>query len=509
MSVSSLFKPGDLRLRLRLGVAAVIVTLIAGIGLVDANVSRAPTSPLPGSDGNAASAVVVASAAQSVEWSCPGGSGSTGPAPASIVLTSSRPTPVPAKIRVVSTAGLERFSTVIVPAFGQVLVGLASILNGPFLGAYVLVNGGGVGASEVDSGFSGWSAAPCASHGADQWYFADGSTAGGDRLFLELLNPGTTPAVVNLTFGSGASGGMLASAAYQGIVVPPSGLVVENLGHHEVARVPLSTVVTATSGVVTAAELQIGATGGSTVPAGGMALTLGSPSLARRWWFPMNWDQAGSVVAFHIFNPGAKTVRISAIFTFSGGRVGPLHLSVKPGSTDNMLAEDIPGLPISVPYELRLKVTHGTGVMADSSSGAPPSASPKPLFGIAPSFSSGARRWLVPELSLPATGEAAIGIADLARKPAHVSVKLLTQGETIGNGHKAASRSGASGGTVIASQVVKESVPLVMVAGKTLSSSAGSAVLIIQASMPVAVVIDAEPSGTLGAVTIPALMVGS
>ncbi|MHB8262753.1 MAG: hypothetical protein ACYDGY_03250 [Acidimicrobiales bacterium] len=507
MSISSLFKPGDLRLRL--AVAAVIVVLVVGIGLVDANVSRAPASPLPGSGGNAASAVVVASAAQSVEWSCPGGTGHSGPAPASIVLTSSRPTPVPAKIRVVSTAGLERFSTVMVPALGQVSVALASILNGPFLGAYILVDGGGVGASEVDSGFTGWSAAPCVSHGADQWYFADGSTAGGDRLFLELLNPGTTPAVVNLSFGSGASAVLLAPSAYQGIVVPPSGLVVENLGHHAVARVPLSTVVTATSGVVTAAELQVGATGGSTIPADGMALTLGSPFLARRWWFPMNWDQAGSVVAFHVFNPGAKTVKISAVFTFSGGRAGPLHLSVKPRSIYTMLAENIPGLPTSVPYELRLKVTHGTGVMADSSLGAPPSASPRPLFDMAPSFSIGARRWLVPELPLPATGEAAIGIADLGGKPAHVTVKLLTQGEAAGTVHKAASSLGAGGGIVVASQVVKTSAPLVMMAGDTLPSSAGSAVLIVQASRPVAVVIDAEPSGTLGVVTIPALMVGS
>jgi len=487
-------------------VAVAIVVIVAGIGLVDASVSRAPIGPLPGSSGGAASAVVVAGAAQSVEWSCPGGSGSSGPAPASIVLTSSRPIPIPARVRVVSTAGLERFSSVVVPAYGQVSVDLASILKGPFLGAYVLVNGGGVGASEVDSGFTGWSAAPCASHGADQWYFADGSTAGGDRLFLELLDPGTTPAVVNLSFGSAASGEMVSPAAYQGIVVPPSGLVVENLGHHAVSRVPLATVVKATSGVVTAAELQVGSTGGSTIPAGGMALTLGSPSTAGKWWFPVNWDQVGSVVAFHVFNPGDKTVKMSAIFTFGGGKVGPLRLIVKPRSIYSMLANDIPGLPLSTPYELRLKVTHGTGVMVDSSLQAPPSASPKPLFGIAPSFSNGARRWLVPKLPFPATGEAAIGIADLARKPAHVTVKLLTQGEAAGTVHKAASSSGAGGGTVVASEVVKGSMSLVMVAGKNLSSSAGSSVLIVQATRPVAVVVDAEPSGIFGAVTIPALM---
>ena len=56
LATSSLLKPAVLtlsllksgELRLRIAVVLAIVVIVAGIGLVDANVSRAPVGPLPG-----------------------------------------------------------------------------------------------------------------------------------------------------------------------------------------------------------------------------------------------------------------------------------------------------------------------------------------------------------------------------------------------------------------------------------------------------------------------------
>ncbi len=461
MSESLLLKRNAMRSRVT--IALIVIVTVIGLTLIDGLVLNSTRPAVSTLAKGTSSPVVAVGGAQSVEWSCPGGSGSSGPAPTSILITSSRSSTVQAQVRVVSNAGLERFTTVTVPADGQVSFIASTLLNGPFLGAYVVVNGGGVGVSEIDNGFTGWSVSPCAAHGADQWYFADGSTAGGDRLYMELLNPGATTSVVNLSFstsesnagmsaasvggssGSGStgagtskviakqgsggsisgSGDVLSPSAYQGIVIPPFGLVVEDLGHHVVSKVPVATVVSATTGVVVAAELQVGATGGSTVPSDGMALTLGSVSPAKRWWFPIAWDQPGSVDAFHIFNPGNRPVYYKAIFKFSGGSVPPYKMSVSPHTVSTLVAQDIPGLPTAIPYQLEIRVVHGGGIVASSSLAAPPEAAPNPLFGMSTPIGRGYRCWVVPVLPSPATGVSAIGVSDLGRKPARVVIRAL------------------------------------------------------------------------------------
>ena len=462
MSESSLLKRNAMRPRI--AIALIVIVTVIGLVLIDGLVLNSVQPAVSSLAKNASSPVAAVGGAQSVEWSCPGGSGSGGPAPTSILITSSRPSAVQAQVRVVSSAGLERFTTVTVPAGGKVSFAASTLLNGPFLGAYVVVNGGGVGVSEIDDGFTGWSVSPCAAHGADQWYFADGSTAGGDRLYMELLNPGATTSVVNLSFGTSesnagmsaasvggssgsgstgagtskatpeqgsgggstpGSGGMLSPSAYQGIVIPPFGLVVEDLGHHVVSKVPVATVVSATTGVVVAAELQVGATGGSTVPSDGMALTLGAVSPAKRWWFPIAWNQPGSVDAFHVFNPGNRLVHYKAIFKFSGGSVPPYKMSVPPHTVSTLVAQDIPGLPTAIPYQLEIRVAHGGGIVASSSLAAPSAVAPNPLFGMSAPIGRGYRCWVVPVLPSPATGVSAIGISDLGRKSARVEVRAL------------------------------------------------------------------------------------
>ena len=83
-------------------------------------------------------------------------------------------------------------------------------------------------ASQVVSGPLGWSTAPCASRTAAQWAFAGGSTTAGNSLTLALFDPAAPAAVVNITFLT--TTGLVTPQAYQGLVVPPGRLVVENVG---------------------------------------------------------------------------------------------------------------------------------------------------------------------------------------------------------------------------------------------------------------------------------------
>ena len=50
-------------------------------------------------------------------------------------------------------------------------------------------SGGGVAVTQAVHGSSGWSQAPCQSTTSAQWYFAGGSTAAANALYVSLLNP--------------------------------------------------------------------------------------------------------------------------------------------------------------------------------------------------------------------------------------------------------------------------------------------------------------------------------
>ena len=64
-------------------------------------------------------------------------------------------------------------------------------------------------------------------HHLGQWYFAGGSTAAANPLYVSLLNPTSTPVVVDLSFVTPA--GTVHPINYQGIVLPAGQVVVENV----------------------------------------------------------------------------------------------------------------------------------------------------------------------------------------------------------------------------------------------------------------------------------------
>ena len=59
------------------------------------------------------------------------------------------------------------------------------------------------------------------------WYFASGSTAGRDALYVSLLNPTSSPVVVDLSFITPTGRG--APVNYQGIVLEPGAVLVEDV----------------------------------------------------------------------------------------------------------------------------------------------------------------------------------------------------------------------------------------------------------------------------------------
>ena len=135
---------------------------------------------------------------------------------------------------------------VAVPALGSAAVNPAVGLPQGSTASSFLFVGGGVVADQAVSGPGGWSMSPCASQTASQWYFAGGSTTAGNTMTLALFDPAAPEAVVNVSFLT--SSGVISPQAYQGLVVAPGQLVVENVGDFVQNATGIATVVTAQSG---------------------------------------------------------------------------------------------------------------------------------------------------------------------------------------------------------------------------------------------------------------------
>ncbi len=257
----------------RLPVLVAVVASLVVAGLVDVAVSSTPAMPAAAP---AASGAPVG--AESSAWYCAGGSGTAGgPAGATLFLVNSADRPVGATLTVSASSGASAAETLTVPAFGQTTAVPSALVQGPWLATKVDVDGGGVTVSQLVHGAQGWSEAPCASTTAPTWYFASGSTANGNLLFVSVYNPGATMAVVDLTFAT--PGGVVAPQQFQGLVLAPGAVATAEVASFVQNQAWVAAEVQARAGQVVADELSVrqGAVSG-------LSLRLGSPSPEPVWY---------------------------------------------------------------------------------------------------------------------------------------------------------------------------------------------------------------------------------
>ncbi len=551
-------RPEEIGMRDRVLVVAGALLVLVGVGLIDAAVGRSAGQQLPGGGGALALSEVSAGGSRSSAWYCPGATGAKGAAPVSLIITSDSAKPVQATVRAVSSIGIERYSVMPVRPGAQVTVNLFSMLSGPFLGASVVVQGGGVAVSEAAAGFTGWSVAPCAPAGATSWYLPDGSTAGGAHLFVELLNPEPSAAVVDLSFSDPA--GSVSPPAFQGIEVPADGLDVIDSGEHVVSEGPIATTVSAVTGTIVAAELQAGAEGSSSVRDSGMALVLGSPVASPRWSIPATADVAGSQVAFHVFDPAASSAKVRLTFAWIGGSQS-VEITVPAGATTVVLPTSVQGIPAGTVYQVSATSLNGVDVVVSRSEALAAAAlahPPTTAFGMVLGYATGARDWLIPALPVEGTSIARMAVVDLSSKPASISLYLAGNApvpsassssapppQSLPDPAGSSASAGSAGSSPLTEDSVSPSAPLILVpapdgttssqagsgggagspgspvaAGSTVSTAGagfsgnapdvpglGAVPLVMRANHRVAVEIDLGPAATAGIVTMPGLVV--
>jgi hypothetical protein len=328
-------------------VAASLV--LAGVASDAVHPPAAPAVPAAAAAADGGLPVIVASAARSASWYCPGPLPFGGGAASQLVLVSTGPAPVTARVEVTSTTGVSRAVGVTVPAGGTIRVPV--LVAGPsgWAAAAVLVDGGGIGVWQQVSTGLGTSEVSCHVAPSSSWYLPAGSTAHGADVLVSLFDPTASPAVASLSFASagavatgsaitsvgstaGAASPPVAPPAFQGLIVQPGQLVLVDVGKQVQLRAELATIVTASTGRIVAGEWSAASVAGRSQA----ALVEGSPSARSQWWFPVSTATASKTLAsgYWLLNPGASTTRVTILQSVSPSTTVSSSFEVPAGSLE-------------------------------------------------------------------------------------------------------------------------------------------------------------------------------
>lgn len=463
-----------------------LAVVLVGAGLIDAAVGTS-TPPAPAM----LAAVGAPFGSESSSWYCTGGTGGSGAAGGTVELVNSGRRAVSGTVTVVNDQGASGSAAVTVPAGGQEAVATDQVEQGNWLAASVDLDGGGVVASEIVEGSTGWAEAPCASTTAPDWYFASGSTENGSLLYVSLFNPTSTVSVVDLAFVTPK--GMLRPQPFEGLVVGPGQLVVAGVASFVQGASSVSTIVEAGSGQVVASELEVHSVGGRS----GLSLRLGSPVTESVWTVPRTVHVTGSAASLVVFNPTAVSQQITVTVHLPSGPVAPFQYRLGPESAWSMATSGSTRIPVGTDFATTVRASGGSGVVVDRIVTAP-TAGAVPQWGAVTGVGQGAadvdsRQWILPSPEAPATpAEAgavpfALALQNVGSEDVTVRVGRLTPSGVQRLARVPELRIPAGAFTVIE---------------PTTLGKAGSDPLVVRASGPLSAMEDAAPAGLPGVVAL-------
>jgi hypothetical protein len=476
--------------RERRWLALLLVVLV--IGLV-AGVAGNRGKPVPVGALALPSAQVASVDAESSAWYCTGqstGSAGSGVDPGQLVLANTTTRPVAASIDTVTDTGATEQTAVSVPARQTVVPSLTAPSSGSWEAQTVTLAGGGVSVSQTVDGTSGWSVAPCQSTTSATWYFAGGSTEGTDGLSLALLNPTSIPVVVDLSFVTPS--GTVHPINYQGIVLSPGELQVEDIASEVQNMSSVSTVVATRTGRVVASELQA-----FSAPATGLSLLPGAIAPQAHWVIPQSQEPAGGVGELDVFNPGTQSESVTVHLQLPSGPLHPLTDRIAPGSTWILRTSSQTRIPDNTTYTTSIDANGGPGVVVarlvsiPSVAQTPQAGLANAVDGLTASAASG--EWVVPAPGTsgsPASSGAAPDYLALANQS--------------GTREQFAAFALTPSGTKLLATGVLGAGTTGIVDGSALST-AGFDPIVVRASGPMGVSEDMGPTAGIGVVTMPGI----
>jgi hypothetical protein len=371
-----------------------------------------------------------------------------------------------------------------VPAQGQSIVELGTIVVSPHVAAVVHVASGGVGAELVATGPHDRSVTPCASRASTSWFFAAGSTDRGAAEQIAVVNPFPEDASINLSLLT--PDGLRQPIDLQGLPVPSNRVVVVDLARYEPRRETLSVALTASQGRVVAARLQefdgSGPKGPTGQPLVGLAVSLGAPTLAPVWRFANGFTGPGTDEQLVLYNPGTSDATVQVQFSLDNpaknGTVPASTMTVAAGQSQIVDVATLRQIPSRVAHSVTIRSTNGVPIVVDRQQ---INTAPNNHTGVSVSPGSPllGQRWLLPWADAR-NGDETIAVYNPGAGPVHVSADAFANGS---GGPVAAAQDVPPGQTVRLSLAAKWSTKPVSV--------------LVQASAPVVVDRNIALAGTL------------
>jgi hypothetical protein len=288
------------------------------VALALAGVASATIHPpgVPAASPALAAGVQGLAGSHATAWFCAGPLPVGTPHEASSITIANRGTvPATAAVTVVLASGAPSTEQVSLPAEHESVVA-----------ARVVVDSTSVVVAEAVQGATGPEASPCTGQATATQYLVAGSTQAGNNLAIALYDPGSTPAVADLSFATPL--GPQSPPALQGVQVAAGHVVVLHVNRSLPFRRFLSATVRALGGAIVAGALD-------TVVSGGVAFeSLEGPVVlpVTQWYFGSAPAGATAQQTFDLFNPGRRPADVEIRLGGPSG-VGEITLALAPGAT--------------------------------------------------------------------------------------------------------------------------------------------------------------------------------
>ncbi len=363
---------------------------------------------------------------------------------------------------------------VALPAQGRVEVRLGDIAAAELAGAVVEVAGGEIAVEHQITGSLGRAIAPCSTTASATWSFPWGVTARGSRELLVFMNPFPDDATVDIAFATDE--GVRDTARFQGFIVPGRSVVGAYIDEDVTRKQQVSAQVTVRSGRLIVDRIQtFDGTDGRT----GLTLSLGVPTPALDWIYPVGETGPGLTEQVVVFNPSSRVAEVEVEARLDDPATNappePFELTIPPGrySTIDVHSED--RIPPGVGHALIVRSLNNVPITAERVNAA---ADPAPRRGVSVTSGSplGAPTWYFAGGGPTAERDEFLVLFNLDNdKAVTYSVTGLADGQTIAIQDLQGQSIPAGGRVVIrlGDHITREGLPVVVTAGGAIVAERG------------------------------------
>lgn len=409
----------------RVPAIGLIVLLLAVGGAID-RWARSSSDTVP-ADPDAAVALAGPTAApasaRSSAWYCTGATGAPDAvADGTVVIANAGPRALRATLTVLPVGGAPGTTALDVAANGRAAVHLADVVQGDYLSAVVELDGGEAVVELQTAGPLGPSVTPCASSASPTWYFAEGVTTRDATLVLAVFNPFPEDAVVDFAFTT--EEGQVTPQALTGLSVQGRGMTAVNVGDYVQRREAVASRVTARTGRLVVARLQMF---DGSVDRRGAMVTLGVPSPGPVWYFAEGLAADGLAERFQVYNPLLDEAQVEVAIDLDDGEAEPLRITVPRESRVSVVANEESRVPKGVGHSIVVRSTNGVDVVVERSIDSTGAAG---RSGVAssPGAPATARTWVFAAGQADESLDEFVAVANPGPDPARVTMSVLADG---------------------------------------------------------------------------------